>query len=114
MSPATLSSLDRIVGLVITEWRVSRDDLFSRTRRGPVAEARKVATYLCHRYAQPGPSDSLDAVLPEYFRRDRTTVAWAVESIATLLTWDKRLARRIAPIADALRPATTTTTTTTP
>jgi chromosomal replication initiation ATPase DnaA len=108
MSPATLSSLDRIVGLVLAEWRVSREDLFSRARRGPVAEARKVAVYLAHRYAQPGPVE-----LPKYFRRDRATVAWAVESIATLLTWDKRLARRIAPLADALRPVTTPTPTTT-
>lgn len=105
MSPKARASLDYIVGLVTDDCRVARADVISPRRTGAVAEARQLAVYLSHHYAQPGPDDTIDSLLPGYFSRDRATIAWAVKVVDLRLTWDKRFKRRVAKLSDTIRQA---------
>jgi|SanBayMetagenome_1026888.scaffolds.fasta_scaffold24635_3 chromosomal replication initiation ATPase DnaA len=106
MSPKARASLDYIVGLVTDDCRVARADVFSPRRGiGAISEARQLAMYLAHHYAQPGPDDTISSLLPGYFNRDRATVAWAVKTVNLRLTWDKKFQRRVAKLSDMIRQA---------
>lgn len=105
MHADTRASLDAITDLVLHEYRVSREDLMSPLRAAPVAEARRVAMYLSRHYARPHDTDTLDAVLPGYFYRDRTTVAWAITCVESLLEGASSSDRRAKRIVEKLTAA---------
>ena len=108
MHDDTRASLDAITDLVLREYRVSRGDLMSPLRTGPVAEARRVAMYLASHYARPHDTDTLDAVLPGYFGRDRSTVAWALTCVESSLEGASSSDRRLKRIVEKLTAAVST------
>ena len=107
MHDDTRASLDAITDLVLREYRVSRGDLMSPLRTGPVAEARRVAMYLASHYARTHDTDTLDAVLPGYFGRDRSTVAWALACVESSLEGASSSDRRLKRIVEKLTAAVT-------
>ncbi len=74
--PAELS-VAQIKKLICTHYRISEQDLLSRSRKKVIAEPRQLGMYLARKYTD----DSLEQIGRE-FRRDHATVLYAVKKIA--------------------------------
>lgn len=87
---------DRVLNEVCKTYSIDRSTLLGRRRNDGTAQARQVAMYLCARYHSS--TEAGTAEVADYFRRDRTTVLWAVKSVEALLSYDRKFKARVYAI----------------
>ena len=77
---------------------VSREELLSPTRRGPVVEARQVAMYLARRHT----NRSLPQIARDFERRDHTTVMHALKRVESRLQTEPSLTNTLEELSSSL------------
>lgn len=89
----------RVVDEVCKTYSIDRSTLLGRRRHDGTAQARQVAIYLCARYHSSPEAGTTEVA--DFFRRDRTTVLWAIKSVEGLLSYDRKFKARVYAINTA-------------
>lgn len=79
-------------------FKVTKEDVFSRSRKRPVALARQAAMYLTQKYTD----FSVGRIGIEIGHRDHATVLHSIKQIKTLMEVDRQIAEKIGQIETAL------------
>ncbi len=95
-----LPSVEAIVKLVASEFKVTVEDIIlSRARWQPLGDARSVAMVLC---VDHGGLSSVK--VGKLFKRNGSTVRYAMQSISDRENTDKKFRERISRLRKALKP----------
>ena len=86
-----------ILQAVAKEYGVSVDDIMSNSRRSDIAEARQMSMCLFAEASGYEPER-----IGRMFRRDRTTVIYAIRKMRDLASVDKRTQRHLADLQNVL------------
>lgn len=90
------TEFDSVAEVVAKAFRLQKDELFERNRRGEVSRARQVAMYLCHQ------KNANVSQIAKYFARDRATVFWGIGSTSDLMSQNKKFKAQVESIGKTL------------
>lgn len=87
-------TIDEIIEQSCAVCEVSKDELLSTTRRGPVVQARQIAMYLAQKHTELSTS-KIGAMIG---KRNHTTVLHSIHAVVEQLDKDKDLSRKLQEI----------------